>query len=106
MASKTIQITKYNYTFEPRGAAVLQLWAGQASVLQINFVDDNASLPPPALTADLSSATVTFRRSVLAGLVDMLRNESPVYVTLNNQPPGFVFVKTFPEGVGEGEAVQ
>ena len=30
----------------------------------------------------------------LSGLVDMLRNEKPVKVTINDQAPGFVFVHT------------
>jgi hypothetical protein len=34
----------------------------------------------------------------------MLRNESPVSVTISNQPPGFVFVHTGLEPVGEGES--
>ena len=39
----------------------------------------------------------------LSGLVDMLRNEKPVRVTINDQAPGFVFVHTGTELVGEGE---
>lgn len=41
---------------------------------------------------------------LLPGLIDMLRNESPVSVTINNQPPGFVFIHTGLEPVGEGES--
>jgi hypothetical protein len=33
----------------------------------------------------------------------MLRNETPVSLTVNDQPPGFVFVHTGVEPVGEGE---
>jgi len=39
----------------------------------------------------------------MAGLIDMLRNEGPVRLTINDQPPGFVFIHTGPEPVGEGE---
>jgi len=61
-------------------------------------------VPAPTFAADLSNATVSFKRSALLGLIDMLRNESPVSVTINNQPPGFVFVHTGPEPVGEAES--
>ena len=72
-------------------------------VARINFVDDDAPLPPPTVAPDLSSAVATFRLSALTGLVDMLRNEKPVRVTINDQSPGFVFVHTGTELVGEGE---
>jgi hypothetical protein len=56
------------------------------------------------LSGDLNSATAFFKRSALPGLIDMLRNEGPVSVTINNQPPGFVFVHTGLEPAGEGES--
>jgi hypothetical protein len=55
------------------------------------------------IAADLESATCFFRLSSFAGLVDMLRNEDPVSVTLNDQNPGFVFVHTGIEPVGVGD---
>jgi hypothetical protein len=105
MAFKVHQIAKYNYAFDARagGAGRLQLWGDAGKVAEIGFVDDTAPVPAPTLAADLNSATVSFRRSALLGLVDMLRNESPVSVTINNQPPGFVFVHTGLEPVGEAE---
>ena len=105
MAFKVHVITNYNYSFDARagGAGRLQLWNGTTLVASIAFVDDTAAVPPPSLAADLSSATASFKRSALAGLIDMLRNESPVSVTINNQPPGFVFVHTGLEPTGEGE---
>ena len=61
-------------------------------------------MPAPVIATDLNSATVSFKRSAFAGLIDMLRNENPVSVTINNQSPGFVFVHTGLEPVGEGES--
>jgi hypothetical protein len=66
-------------------------------------VDDAAPVPAPVLAADLCSATAFFKQKMLAQLVDMLRNEKPVKVTINDQPPGFVFAHTGPEPVGEEE---
>ncbi|MBU0480152.1 MAG: hypothetical protein KKG47_03505 [Proteobacteria bacterium] len=105
MAYKIHLINKYNYSFDARkgGPGVLQLWSDQNNVARVNFVADNASVPAPVLAADLNSATIYFKEKSLPGLIDMLRNENPVKVTINNQPPGFVFVHTGQEPVGEGE---
>jgi hypothetical protein len=106
MAFKVHEITKYNYSFDARagGPGRLQLWNDSTVVASIGFVDDGAAVPPPVLAADLNSATASFRRSALPGLIDLLRNEGPVSVTINNQPPGFVFVHTGLEPASEGES--
>jgi hypothetical protein len=105
VAFKVHEIKRYNYSFDARagGPGQLQLWSDTALLAQVTFVDDAAPVPAPVLAPDLNSATAFFRRSALAGLIDMLRNEGPVSVTINNQPPGFVFVHTGLEPVAEGE---
>lgn len=105
MAFKVHEIARYNYSFDARlgAAGRLQLWGAAGRVLEVQFIDDAAPPPAPVLAPDLNSATAYFKRSALAGLIDMLRNESPVSVTINNQAPGFVFVHTGPEPVGEAE---
>jgi hypothetical protein len=106
MAYKVHQVKNYNYSYDARagGPGRLQLWGSQGKIAEISFVDDTSAVPAPILSTDLNSATIFFRRSILPGLIDMLRNESPVSVTINNQPPGFVFVHTGLEPVGEGES--
>ena len=105
MAAKTHEIKKYNYSFDARsgGPTLLQLWGANSSILKIRFVDDGTAVPAAVLAADLNSATASFKRSALPGLIDMLRNEGPVSVTINDQPPGFVFVHTGLEPAAEGE---
>lgn len=105
MAFKVHEVKQYNYSFDARagGAGRLQLWGDGGKIAEISFVDDSAAVPAPTFTPDLNTATASFKRSALAGLVDMLRHEKPVKVTINNQPPGFVFVHTGPEPAGEGE---
>lgn len=104
MGFRVHTITKYNYAFDARagGPGSLQLWSDAGKVLDVAFVEGTGSVPAPALSG-LNSARAYFRTSSLAGLVDMLRNEKPVSVTINDQPPGFVFVHTGLEPVGEGE---
>ncbi len=105
MAFKTHEITRYNYSFSSSGGGVatMQLWHDQTEVVRINFIDEDAVLPPPAIGGDLETAVAVYRRSALPALVDMLRHEKPVKATINDQPPGFVFVHIGPEPVGEGE---
>ncbi len=106
MAFKVHEIKQYNYSFDARvgGPGRLQLWGDQGKIAEVNFVEDTAAVPPPTFSPDLSSAKAFFKRSALSGLIDMLRNERPIRVTINDQPPGFVFVHTGPEPVGEGES--
>lgn len=106
MAFKVHEVQKYNYSFDARqgSAGRLQLWGALGKIAEITFVDDAGAVPPPVLQPDLNSATASFKRNTLQGLIDMLRNERPVSVTINNQAPGFVFVHTGPEPAGEGEA--
>lgn len=106
MAFKVHQVKKYNYSFDARAGAPgrLQLWSDTGLVAEVGFVDDGAAVPPPVLSPDLTKAKIYFKRSTELGLVDMLRNENPISVTINNQPPGFVFVHTGIEPVGEGES--
>lgn len=105
MSFKVHPIVNYNYSYDARigGPGRLQLWSGTARVAEISFVPDSVAVPPPVLAADLNSATASFKFSALPGLIDMLRHEGPVSVTINNQPPGFVFVHTGLEPVGETE---
>jgi hypothetical protein len=105
MAFKVHKVQKYNYSFDARagGPGRLQLWGETKKIAEISFVADGALVPAPILSPDLESATAYFKSSALSSLIDMLRNEAPVSVTINNQPPGFVFVHTGLEPAGEGE---
>jgi len=84
-----------NYTFEARsdGPGRLQLWGSSGNLIaEIDFIDDNAPLPAPRFTLALDSATAYFKRSTLPGLINLLRKEKCVSVTMSTQPPGYVLV--------------
>lgn len=106
MAFKIHVIKNYNYSYDARsgGPSRLQLWGDLGKIADITFISDNFPVPPLVIAPDLNSAIASFKNSSLPGLIDMLRNENPVSVTLNNQPPGFVFVHTGQEPAGEGES--
>jgi len=93
-----------NYTFEARssGPGRLQLWGSSGNLIaEIDFIDDNVPVPAPRLTLSLDSASAYFKRSTLPGLVDLLRKEKCVSVTISSQPPGYVYVHSRLESVGE-----
>jgi hypothetical protein len=105
MAFKVHVVRNYNYSFDARsgGAGRLQLWGQAGKLAEISFVEDSATVPPPSLYPNLTGANAYFKRSAFLPLIDMLRNEGPISVTVNDQPPGFVFVHTGLEPAGENE---
>ena len=104
MASKVHVIQKYWIRFSARSEVDISLFGASGHIGTIEFVDDETKVPEPELWPGLLGAKVYFRRSDLAVLIDILRNESPVKITVNDQPPGFVFIGTGLEPTGEGEA--
>jgi hypothetical protein len=104
MAIKLHEVEQYNYSFDAStgGPGRMQLWGpGGTFILEIRFVEDTISVPPPTVSEDLDNATAYFKRSELPNLVDLLRNEKPVFVTINDEPPGFVFVHSDIKRAGE-----
>jgi len=105
MAFKVHNIKSYNYSFAANsgGPDRLQLWGDKGLIAEIRFVADSASVPAPTLWANLSGANAYFKAGHILSIIDMLRNEKPVSLTVNDQPPGFVFIHTGLEPAGEGE---
>ncbi len=106
MSFKVHTIQRYNYSFDARsgGPGQLQLWGDNGKKLaDIRFVADDAAVPAPTLYPGLTGANAYFKMSALLPLIDMLRHENPVKLTVNDQSPGFVFIHTDVEPVGEEE---
>lgn len=106
MAFKVHRVTRYTYRIDGRtgtfGGAQL-FSADNKQRLFVGCVADGAGVPGPTLGAELESATCYLRASAFPALLDLLRNEDPVSVTINDQSPGFVFIHTGMEPVGMGD---
>jgi hypothetical protein len=103
MTTKVHVVSRYCYSIDGRGGSEggLQLWGPEGiQRLRVHFVPDSVEPPVPTLAADLEWATCHLRASMLQPLVDMLRHEAPVRVTLDDRPPGAVFVHTGEQPMG------
>ncbi len=100
---RTVQITKYTYhLFSSRteDAVVLLLYDDKHDVAgEVFFVGDDEPLPPAAEAA--GRVALYFRRSQLPAVVDLLRNEGPIY--LRWAGPLNTSLCTEYEPVGDGE---
>jgi hypothetical protein len=67
------------------------------------FVPDDDNLPPSFYNPAVKSGA-TFRPiSQMPLYIDLLRNEAPVFVSMNDEIEDLNRVSTWPEPVGEGE---
>jgi len=93
----------YSFSSSSGGAFGLALWGEAGELARFRFVGDDDPIPPPTVRPDLSGAAGFFRRSAATQIVDMLRHEKPVKLTVNDHPPGHAFIHTGDEPVGEDE---
>jgi hypothetical protein len=75
----------------------------------LRFYRPGISLPPNEFRTDLNAALVSYRFDAFSSVVDVLRNEQPMYFTwfdYSAQVPGRMFgtIGTSREPVGEQEA--
>ncbi len=100
---RVVEITKYTYhLFSSRteDAVVLFLYDEKHDVAgEVFFVGDDDPLPAAAEAA--GKVALYFRRSQLPAVVDLLRNEGPVY--LRWAGPVNTCLSTEYEPVGDGE---
>lgn len=99
---KITEIERYTYYLfgsRAKGEAIIFLYDDKSTVAgEIVFCDDAEPLPPAA--AEHGRQVLYFRRSALHDVVDLLRNEGPIYL---KQDDGSVALSTGYEPVGEGE---
>lgn len=87
MAVKVHEVKNYQYSFDARtgGPGRLHLWGSSEKIAEVRFVDDTSPVPTPVITPDLNRATVFFKRSALSELIDLLRSQRRISVSINDQ---------------------
>jgi hypothetical protein len=90
------RIADYRYDIEVGGGyGRLYLWDPEGRLVgEIGFLEEGRALPGPRLDRDLSHGVGFMAIGRMPPLVDMLRNENPVYLVLNDEPPGFLSLTT------------
>lgn len=106
MAHAIYTLERYSYDFDlgagrPR---LLQLWTATALIADIHFVPDGQPHRPLQLQPGLTGAVITCPVSLAQGLIDLLRNEKPIRLYLDDTPaPGLAYLGSTFEPVGEEE---
>jgi hypothetical protein len=100
-----IEIGRYTchcFSSRERNDVVLFLYDTRSTVVAEVFAVPEGEPLPPAKRVD-GRALLYFRRTTMPQIVDLLRNEAPVYLCWNNG--GDAELATGYEPVGEGERV-
>jgi hypothetical protein len=94
--TKQHRIAQYHYAIDVGGGyGRLSLSDAEGRVVgEISFIEDGRALPNPKLDRDLSHGIGFMAIGHMAPLVDMLRHEHPVYLVLDDEPPGFFSLRT------------
>ena len=99
-----IEITSYSViysanTFNPR----IGLLNANRFIGQLVFFPNGATLPLD-LQAQNGQLTLNYHQDDFHNLIDVLRNEKPIFLSFNGSGPGFEnSIQTGAELVGEGE---
>lgn len=104
---ETKEITSYSYlNYASRSGSsdtqAVVVINGEAGFLgYVNFLTDGCVLPKSVKTSGLYFLYYHF--SALPVIVDMLRNEKPIYLVFQDSPNNTCRISTSIETVGEGE---
>ncbi|AXT49762.1 hypothetical protein D1818_02610 [Aquimarina sp. BL5] len=106
MAQSSFQVqtySYYNWSSRNTGKTNLILRGSGGQTCSVRFIEDPNAVLPDA-TQSGSYYSFYYHHNQLQHLIDMLRNESPIYVYFNNDN-GFnnSRISTASEPVGEGE---
>lgn len=98
-------ISKYAYSYTLTGndvAAKLSLWKSDSQkVADINFMYEGTAIPAHSINDDAEYAMLYLPVKNINSIIDMLRNEKPLLLTLN-APFAFLGTEDL-ESVGDGE---
>jgi hypothetical protein len=105
MASRVFEIGSYLVTWRlswsyPRPEVALNSVDGQ-TVCQVFFMTDDSQLPTAQIWTAAQGANVYLWRRDMPTLVDLLRNEQPIWLSIDED--GTVAMGTKREPIGESE---
>ncbi len=103
MTTRTYQVDRHCWSIDARTGRPdgLQLWGADGSQrLRVHVVPDELEPPAPLVGPDLGWAVTHVRAHGLVALLDMLRHEDVVRVTMTDDPAGAVYVHTGDEPMG------
>jgi len=107
MAYTTFEIKKYQYAMFSSGdggTKVTLFDIGGVNIATAYFRPDSESLPGAYLDSR-GIYRLYFRRSTLSDFIDLIRNESPVYLHFWNESGNNTHISTGREPVGDGETI-
>lgn len=99
------EITRYKYDFRntaEENVAIVLLLNNDDLICMAAFIDNDAQELPPPREALNGVIYVTYRYKWLKDLVDMLRNEEPVYFSYSRESQ-VAIISTEQEAIGEEE---
>ena len=76
---------------------------GAEHTLDVYFLDEASAFPEPSIDIEKKKGFLFLPFRDLSTLVDILRNESPIYAHLRADRPQWTSITTTKEPVGEGE---
>ncbi len=76
---------------------------GSEHTLDVYFLDESSAFPDPSIDIEKKKGFLFLPFRDLITLVDILRNESPIYAHLRADRPQWTSITTTKEPVGEGE---
>lgn len=77
---------------------------GGEHTLDVYFLDEESTVPQPTVDIEQKKGYMFMPYRDISVLVDILRNEHPIYAHLRSDRPEWTSITTTKEPVGEGEA--
>ena len=76
---------------------------GDEYTLDVYFLDPDSAVPAPLIDLNAKKGYMFMPFSDISVLVDLLRNEAPIFAHLRGDRPEWTSITTTKEPVGEGE---
>jgi len=95
----------YDHTY---GHTTIQVFGfiscvGPDFMLNVYFLADGSPVPPAHIDSDLTSGVLFLQKDMMPLWIDLLRHESPMWVSINTDSPESTRISTSAESIGEDE---